>query len=301
MKKIISGNKYSNDHLIYEILVIIFTTLSVVDLAIASMVCKSWNLASRSPKLWKKLDLSILSLKGMNEPLRPFAWMDQYSSQKITQFLKYTSSLSGGTISCIIFNYNVYLRDMHLISIAERTPNLKRLVLPISGNISKIGIETALRSWRGLKSITITSMVHYINLFDAIEKYCTNIVCLKFTYCFEQDHAKSLVKYTPNLKVLSIRSMRVNMRGLCYVLNNLEHLKVVNLRHSIILDKFDDELRIYSIFDVLSRVNISCKIIVCQRRSCLRCKNENMRNSRRLSNGSLEEIWREDEIICLAH
>jgi F-box/leucine-rich repeat protein 3 len=188
----------------------------------------------------------------------------------------------------------------YMCSLMCRTPNLKRLVLPISGNISKIGIETALRSWRGLKSITITSIVHYINLFDAIEKYCTNIVCLKFTYCFEQDHAKFLVKYTPNLKVLSIRSMRVNMRGLCYVLNNLEHLKVVNLRHSIILDKFDDELRIYSIIDVLSRVNVSCKIIICKGRSCLRCKNENMRNSRQ-QYGLLEEIWREDEIKCLEH
>jgi len=120
MKKNNQENNYSNDHLVYEILVRIFTTLSVVDLAVASMVCKSWNLASRAPQLWAKLDLSTLNLKGLNSPLTPFAWKDEHSSHKMTQFLKYSSSLSGGNISYIIFNYYVYLKDVHLISIAER-------------------------------------------------------------------------------------------------------------------------------------------------------------------------------------
>jgi len=106
---------YSNDRMFYEILVRIFTTLSVADLVVASMVCRSWNLASRGPELWRKLDLSTLSLRSLN-----VAWIDERSSNTLTQFLKYASSLSGENISCLIFNYRVYLRDVHLISIAER-------------------------------------------------------------------------------------------------------------------------------------------------------------------------------------
>lgn len=106
---------YSNDRMFYEILVKIFTMLNVADLVVASMVCKSWNLASRAPELWRKLDLSTLSLRSVN-----VAWIDERSSNTLTQFYKYASSLSGENISCLIFNYRVYLRDVHLISIAER-------------------------------------------------------------------------------------------------------------------------------------------------------------------------------------
>jgi len=182
-----------------------------------------------------------------------------------------------------------------------RTPNLKRLVFPVSGDISKIGIDAAMRSWRGLESITITSVVHHINFFDAVRKYCTNIVSLKITCRFELYEARALVKYTPNLKVLSIRNMNVNMGGLCHVLNNLEHLEVVNLSHSLIVDKLDDELQSYLVDDVLSRVNISCKLITCQITTCLWCKNQFARNPRRMPHGSLEDIWREDEIMSLSH
>ncbi|RHN46742.1 putative leucine-rich repeat domain, L domain-containing protein [Medicago truncatula] len=182
-----------------------------------------------------------------------------------------------------------------------RTPNLKRLVFPISGNISKIGIETAMRSWRDLQSITITSVVHHFNIFEAIRKYCKNIVSLKITGGFEQYEARALVKCTPNLKVLSIRKMKVNMGGLCHVLNNLEHLEVVNLSHSLIVDKVDGAFHLYSIDDVLSRVNISCKLITCQITTSHRCKNPFARNPRRMPHGSLENIWREDEISSLSH
>ena len=181
-----------------------------------------------------------------------------------------------------------------------RTPNLKRLVLPMSGEISKNGLEIAMRSWRCLESITITTVVYDFKFFDAIGKHCKNITSLKFACFFGQEEAESLVKYTPNLKFLSFRDMPINHRALCRVLNNLEHLEVVNLSHSLIVDKMDGALQLYSIDDVLSRVNISCKLITCQITTCLRCKNPFARNPR-MPHGSLEDIWREDEIMSLSH
>ncbi|KAJ1379793.1 Leucine-rich repeat domain superfamily, partial [Sesbania bispinosa] len=134
--------------------------LNVVDLASISQVCKSWNKASRDPTLWRKLDLTGLSSSSFKIPMVPKAWKDMQSSIKITQFMKYVLSLSNGNTSCLIFNYYIYLTDVHLISAAERTPNLKRLVLPCSGHLSKLGLHTAMSSWGGLESITITSVIH---------------------------------------------------------------------------------------------------------------------------------------------
>jgi hypothetical protein len=78
------------------------------------------------------------------------------------------------------------------------------------------------------------SIIIINNLFNAIGKYCTNIVSLKYTCffyqkkkftCFEKDESKALVKHTPNLiKVLSIRNMIVNRIGVLHVLDSLEHL-----------------------------------------------------------------------------
>jgi hypothetical protein len=122
-----------------------------------------------------------------------------------------------------------------------------------------------MKSWRGLESVTISSIVNDCNFFYVVGKYCKNIISLKFTCCFGQDEAEALVKYTPNLKVLSVRNIMVNMGGLCRVLNSLNYLKVVNLCHSVILDQVDDRFQFYLIRDVLNCVDISCKLIVLSR------------------------------------
>ena len=181
-----------------------------------------------------------------------------------------------------------------------RTPNLKRLVLPISGDISKNGLETAMRLWGCLESITITTIVYDFKFFDVIGKHCKNITSLMFA-CFFGQEAESLVKYTPNLKFLSFQDMPVNHRALCGVLKSLEHLEVVNLCH---IDIRDYGLKLYSNHNVLiNRMIISCKIITCEKRSCCICKNESTNDPTRQLSEILEEIrnWREDEIESLAH
>ncbi|KAJ1402468.1 Leucine-rich repeat domain superfamily [Sesbania bispinosa] len=277
--------------------------LNVVDLASISQVCKSWNKASRDPTLWHKLDLIGLSSSSFKIPMVPQAWKDMQSSIKITQFMKYVLSLSNGNTSCLIFNYYVYLTDVHLILAAERTPYLKRLVLPCSGHLSKLGLHTAMSYWGGLESITITSMVNHHYIFSAIGKYCKNICQLKFIGDFEQYHANALVRYTPNLKALSIRNILVNMRALCHVLENLHHLEEINICHSLILDRPEAKVVVYRIHDLENHLNISCrrKLIFCQRKSFLRCKNGCDNNPRRQPYGLFEDIWREDEIRSLAH
>ncbi|XP_061366568.1 F-box/LRR-repeat protein At3g48880-like [Gastrolobium bilobum] len=295
-----------NDILCYEVLIRIFMTLSITDLAVVSLVCKYWNQACRDPVLWKKLDLTQLSSHSFRVPKLLDAWYDRNSSTKMSQFLKYVLNLSDGNISCLIYNYYVYMRDEHLISAAERTPNLKRLVLPRSGQLSKTGIDIAMKFWGGLESLTITSMVKHADIFSAIGKYCKRITELKFTCAFEDFHANYLIKCTPNLKFLSIRSVMVNKKGLCRVLQSLEHLEVVNICHSLIVERPNPRSRVvvYRIHDLRNHLDITClrKLLFCKGR-CLRCKyigREN--NPTRLSPyGTFEGIWRDDEIPSLAH
>lgn len=154
-----------------------------------------------------------------------------------------------------------------------RTPNLKRLVLPITGNISKIGVETAMRSWRSIEAITITEMFKNVNFLEAVGKYCKNIVRLKFICSFEKDQAEAIVKYSRNLRTLSIQHVMVSMTGLCHVLNSLEHLEVVNLCQCLITDLLDGSFRVYYIHDIRKRVNFSCELRICKECSCLRCTN----------------------------
>ncbi|KAG4949816.1 hypothetical protein JHK84_043245 [Glycine max] len=84
---------WRNDLLSTDILITIFMSLNIADLAVASLVCKMWNIACRDPSLWGKIDLSKLNNSYFfNIPNnQPGAY--KRTSGKITQFLKYVPSL----------------------------------------------------------------------------------------------------------------------------------------------------------------------------------------------------------------
>ncbi|XP_004498433.1 F-box/LRR-repeat protein At3g48880-like [Cicer arietinum] len=297
-----SASGLSIEHLYYDILLRIFMNLNVVELSIVSMVSKSWNHISRDPLLWAKLDLSRVSSNAFNIPSVPEAWSDTNSSNKLTTLLKYALSLSNYNTTCIVFNYFIYLTDLHLVFVAERTPNLKRLVLPFSGKLSSVGVKTAMKSWKNLQSITITNIVKSRTIFSAIHKYSQNIIELKFACNFEICQGEFLVKYTPNLRALSLRNVMVNLRALLKVLNSLEKLEEVNICHSLIWDRVNGKVESYIIHDVRDRLNLSClqKLIFCQRNRCLKCKNE-INISRSQPYVHFENLWRQDEIRSLGH
>ncbi|ESW11958.1 hypothetical protein PHAVU_008G073600 [Phaseolus vulgaris] len=301
------GRKDQNDRLLYEILVTIFASLNIVDLAVASLVCKTWNKACRDPSLWHKLDLSTLTSYCFNTPPNKIGAYRR-STSKITQFFKHILGLSDGNTTCLIFNYYVYITDEQLITIAERTRKLKRVVLPKTGDFSRAGVNSAMKLWRGLESITITSAVpgHYI--FPALGRYCNNITEMKFSCgcIFEEKHAEAMVKYTPNLKMLSIRSIPASMKALQCVLSFLEHLKMVNVCHSFIRDTSDRRLYGLGFEDLrncLSPLSLG-KLIYCEGYLeggwCLRCQNGHDNSRSRQPYGPLEDVWREDEITSLA-
>ncbi|RDX68417.1 F-box/LRR-repeat protein, partial [Mucuna pruriens] len=236
---------------------------------------------------------------------------NKHVDKKLTQLLKYGLGLSNGNTSCIVFNFYLYLRDVELITVAEskeavmyhRSPNLKRLVLPATGKLSKVGVEKAMKSWGGLESITFTSLVRDSNIFSTICKYGKNITEMKFNCDFEEHHADAMIEYTRKLKVLSFRSSIVRVKALSRVLSFLEHLEAVNVCHSMILDTTFSKVVLYCMDDLGKHLAPSClgKLIFCEGGRCLRCKNGRDTTSSRQPYGHLEDIWRQDEITSLAH
>uniref|UniRef100_K7K2Y5 F-box domain-containing protein n=2 Tax=Glycine max TaxID=3847 RepID=K7K2Y5_SOYBN len=286
--------------------------LNVVDLAVASLVCKMWNKACHDPSLWRKIDLSELNNSYLFniQNNKPGAY--KHSRGKITQFLKYVLSLSNGNTNCLIFNYNVDLTDEQFIIAAERTPNLKRLVLPKTCVFSRKAVHTAMKSWGGLESITISFDDPNKYIFSAIAKYCKNITEMKFSHgclLFEENYVKALLKCAPNLKALSIRCIMTSMGALCGVFTSFQHLEAVNICHSSIIDAPYSDFGVVDITYVQKHLPPSNygKLIYCKEGSCLRCKNDRsiipagiFQITSILIHAS-EDLWREDEITSLAH
>jgi hypothetical protein len=87
------------------------------------------------------------------------------------------------------------------------------------------------------------------------------------------------------------------------IITSLQILEVVNICHSLIWNRVGDVVELYTIHDLrshLSRVGLQ-KLLVCNRRRCLKCTNKKNRDPRRASFGHMVDVWRQDEIISLAH
>ncbi|MED6132928.1 hypothetical protein PIB30_023474 [Stylosanthes scabra] len=200
------------------------------------------------------------------------------SGLKIGKVLRGVLSQSEGHIRCVVFNFYAFLREEHLLLVAQSTPNLKRLVLPSICLLSKEAIEHAMSLWGGLESITITRMINHNHLFPAIGKYCKRITELKLTGGFEMSHARALIEHTPNLKFLSIQSIIVNFRALCNILENLKHLEIVNMCHSLITEKNEttDQVVMYSFSELEHHLPVEHyrKVLFCASRKCVICKNK---------------------------
>ncbi|WVZ05693.1 hypothetical protein V8G54_019039 [Vigna mungo] len=301
MESRVGNEQKVNNDLIYDILVKIFLSLNVVDVGVASLVCKSWNNACRDPSLWNKIDLSILH-SYCNRPFNKIGVYRRYSNlkrspflsySKMTLFLKHLLDLSNGNTTCIIFYFHVYLTYNQFMTVAERTPNLKRVVLPQTGDFLIREVDTVLSLWRGLESITIPSVMASDSMIRAIGN--CNVTELKFSEGeFKEKHAVALTKYAPKLKILSIRNLRTNLKALLRVLNFLEDLEKVNICHSLILDTAYPfmSLEISHLRNILHTSSME-KLIYCEKGTCLRCMNGRDTTRSRQPGGPYE-----DSISC---
>ncbi|XP_010255463.1 PREDICTED: F-box/LRR-repeat protein At3g48880 isoform X2 [Nelumbo nucifera] len=258
-----------------DIMVKIFKSFNIIELTSGiSRVCSSWRLACCDPQLWRTLDLGLLKSNFIKIPSSPYVWVSDSSDKKLMQILKVALGLSGGIVTCLIFHFNLYLKDDHLIYTAERCPRLKRLVLPAWNRVTKIGICKAVRMWKELESLTMPSIGYPPYIMKEISESCKNFTELK-------------------------------IMALILILDCLEHLEVLNISHcllievppppspKVVLGELDETIK-----EKASRLR---EFITCQEDSCIMCQ-------RTINDEGLmrwykyeEGLWRMDEVRSLAH
>ncbi|XP_024171559.1 F-box/LRR-repeat protein At3g48880 [Rosa chinensis] len=239
-----------------DVLVGIFMTLNVVELIRGVSVCKSWLEAASEPCLWKTIDLSKLEVKNFNQ-------QREQSSQRVMDIVNSSFSLSGGTISCFIFHFYAYITSQHL-AIGQHCKNLRELkmmhrfdmncaenILAYAPSLKVIslrcnrvhrdaslkvaGFEAALKNWPQLESLTIPCDF-LVEIMEVIGKHCNKSAEMKLMCDFYEEYAEAVAAYIPNLKVLSLRCAEVSRGAVLHILNQMNHLQVLNLSHSYIVD-----------------------------------------------------------------
>lgn len=281
-----------------DVLLRIFMTLNVVDLIRGACVCTSWQEAASEPSLWKMVDLSKLEARNFNR-------QPERSSQRVMDILNSAFSLSGGTISCLIFHFYVYITSQHLVLVSGRTPNLKRLVLPVRNNdISVNEFEEAAKNWPNLESLTIPCSFP-VKFMKAIGKHCKNLYELKIMRRFDTDCAETILAYAPNLKVLSLRCNMVHREAMLRLLKEMKHLQVLNISHCLILDHSSNPgfMSVLSKLDkvILEEASRLEKFMFCKKDSCHICQLQISTNGILFWSRYDEGIWLTDEVSTLAH
>lgn len=287
-----------------DVLLKIFKELNMIELSPVSQVCRSWRLACSDPLLWSTLDLGLLKSNFIQTRASPYVWVDDRSDRKLTNLLRLAMGLSSGNITCLIFHFNLYMRDDHLNYIAERCPHLKRLVMPGWNRITKTGICQAIRRWQELESLTMPTIAHPSYLMEEISRNCKNFTSLKIMGTFDIQFASAVATHLPNLKVLSLRCSILTTEALLFVLDCLESLETLNISHCMLLEglSFAGRKRIVRELDVkvIEKASRLREFYHCMNSACATCqrmyRDEGMMRWYRYE----DWFWRVDEVSSLA-
>ncbi|KDP22297.1 hypothetical protein JCGZ_26128 [Jatropha curcas] len=288
-----------------DILVKIFQSFDIFQLISGvAHVCSAWRFACSDPLLWKTLDLSMLKSNFIKIPLEPYVYVDGRSDKTLTRILKISLNLSRGNITSLIFHFNLFVSDEQLTYTAERCPQLRRLVLPAWNRIKKTGICKAIRMWRDLESLTMPSIANPHYLIEEIANNCSNFRELKVMGPFDISFAAALATYLPNLKVLSLRCSMLFRDALIRILDDLQHLEVLNISHCLLIEIQPPPAprRITRELDqiILDRASRLREFLICTEDSCVMCQRTKRDEGLMRWYKYEEGLWKADEVSSLA-
>ncbi|KAL2454303.1 F-box/LRR-repeat protein [Abeliophyllum distichum] len=266
-------------------------------------VCSTWRSAACDPLIWKTLDLSMLKSNFIKTPSEPYVYVDGPSDKTLTRILKIALSLSHGSITTLIFHYNLYVSDDQLTYTAERCPRLKRLVMPAWNRIKKTGICKAICMWEDLESLTMPSISNPPYLIEEIAKNCKKFTELKIMGPCHIYFASTLAAFLPNLKILSIRCSMIFKDALNIILDDLKELEVLNISHCVLIEQPPPSpRRVLKELDesILEKAKRLRRFIMCMSDSCIMC--QRTRNDEGLIRWYKYEadFWKVDEVKSLA-
>lgn len=174
---------------------------------------------------------------------------------------------------------------------------MRRLVLPSWNRIKQTILCGAIRYFKNLESLTMPSMMEPEKVFASIKKNCTKLRELKVMGTIDLCFVENLVKFLPQVKVLSLRCNSIHQDALLKILDEMKGLEVLNVCHCYILvpeETFPDWSTILEKASKLKRV-MSCyspqTCVMCRRA----CEDEGMLRWYKCEEG----MWKADEVTSL--
>nr|XP_011470380.1 PREDICTED: F-box/LRR-repeat protein At3g48880-like isoform X1 [Fragaria vesca subsp. vesca]XP_011470381.1 PREDICTED: F-box/LRR-repeat protein At3g48880-like isoform X1 [Fragaria vesca subsp. vesca]XP_011470382.1 PREDICTED: F-box/LRR-repeat protein At3g48880-like isoform X1 [Fragaria vesca subsp. vesca]XP_011470384.1 PREDICTED: F-box/LRR-repeat protein At3g48880-like isoform X1 [Fragaria vesca subsp. vesca]XP_011470385.1 PREDICTED: F-box/LRR-repeat protein At3g48880-like isoform X1 [Fragaria  len=275
-------------------------------------VCTAWRLLLTDPQLWHTIDLSSMKSNFIDTRGHPYVYVTEKSDLILNCFLKSATSHSKGCTTRLILHPNLYLPNDLFTYAAERSPKLKRLVMPAWNRIDKDGIRMAIACWKDLESLTIEYISDGIfsYLIHEISNNCKNFRELKLMTASDSQ-ITSIVNASLKLKVLSLRCSNVLQEHLTAILDRFCDLEVLNISHCRVMEALrpdrPDGRRVLSELDPLilekvSRLKKLKKFMTCMPFDgwCIMC--DRARNDE----GYMKwykyepELWKQDEVDSLA-
>ncbi|XP_068640014.1 F-box/LRR-repeat protein At3g48880-like [Aristolochia californica] len=289
-----------------DLLVKVFQKLTVTELISGiSQVCSSWRLACMDPILWKTLDLGQWKSNYIKVHSSPYIWVANESNKELTRVLRIAVGLSCGSINCMIFHYNLYMNDKHLLHVAEGSPHLKRLVLPGWNLITKDAMIKAIHMWKELVSLTMPSVRSPSYVMEQIGRNCENFSELKIMGPCDAKFVQAIATFIPKLKVLSLRCSKLYMDDLLMILDNLKQLQVLNISHCVLIENNPppDLPRFVRKLDmeILEKASRLQSFMYCMQETCIPCQRAIADDGIMRWYNYEDRFWATDEVSSLAH
>lgn len=268
-----------------------------------SVVCRAWRSILCDPQLWNTIDLSTMESDFIRIQIEPHVWLSTRTESRLNCVLKSALSLSKGNITALIFNLDLYVPDHLFTYTAERSRNLKRLVMPAWNRIQKAGIGKAIACWKDLESLTIGNIKYdnYLYLMSQISYNCKNLREVKLIGTCPL-FALILVTYLPKLRALSLRCSKLSKEDLVTILDGLQDLEVLNISHCFVI-RTPPERGVITQLDpvILGKASRLRRFITCMKfQSCIMCKrareDEGIMRWYKYEQG----LWKQDEVDSLA-
>lgn len=166
------------------------------------------------------------------------------------------------------------------------------------------GFKEAVKHWQELESLIVPCIYSPMCIMKAIGTHCKNFSKLKIMCPFDMEFAKAIIKYTPELKVLSLRCALVYKDALTHILNKLKHLEVLNVTHCLLVDDSEQDgfIVVYRQHEeeTIEKASRLKNFFCCQHSSCPMCR-------RAFDDEGIlkwfeyeQELWLADEVTSLA-
>ncbi|XVF70660.1 hypothetical protein PTKIN_Ptkin11bG0180100 [Pterospermum kingtungense] len=249
-KEIISEAKTGWGDLYYDLLQQILGLLPVSDLmGTISLVCCHWKSAAWAVLFWKDcetLDLSPLETLGAISSCE-FPYVDKNKSRAINFLVsRETVERQGRCIRNIIFGPNMSLTKRHLALLAERSPKLKKLILPESYYLTSKDVSRIIQKWSELEDLSVGPLEHKgSNYFiRTLGNSCKNLtrlhilgsspmklrILLSLFFTLDENKAWIIAENLPKISVFSIDDTKLDEFGVLVLLSKCKNLVELNFK-----------------------------------------------------------------------